>query len=227
MDATVLARHFQLGQRPERAAHFHTRAAEQFFARDDQQGVMRSVEAALACGVGGEALTRLRALQAVVAVWMEQLPRALKLGTPVLRELKAGSRLWCWLVDGLILANAVSGHQEEAARLSTLVLNTSPEPAALAVYVEALSHLGNTLLWSGERQFADTILERIMRVGAQVMDQDGLVRGQMRLLKASSSAPSRPGPGRPATSSPRACTTSSSWARSATPTRCRSPRGCT
>src|SRR5690349_6347555 len=30
-DAMVLAHHYLLGQRPERAAHFHTQAAEQFF----------------------------------------------------------------------------------------------------------------------------------------------------------------------------------------------------
>ncbi|MGZ3460808.1 MAG: ATP-binding protein, partial [Archangium sp.] len=183
-DAMVLARHYQLGGRPERAAHFHTQAAEQFFERNDLQGTTRCADAALACGVSGEALTRLRALQAMVALWMEQVPRALELGTPVLRELKAGSRLWCWLSGGLILGNATYGHQEEADRLSGLLLRTPPEPAAVAAYAEALSLLGSIAGWCGARREAEAILGRILEVGASIMAHDGLVRGWMRLLKS-------------------------------------------
>ncbi|MCY1074603.1 serine/threonine-protein kinase [Archangium lansingense] len=184
-DAMVLARHYQLGLRPERAALFHTRAAEQLFERHDQQGATRCIEAALACGVRGESLARLRALQALVALWMEQVPRALELGTPVLRELKAGNRLWCWLVGGLILGGAAAGHQEEAARLSELLLRTTPEPEALAAYAEALAFLGSVSgTWVGARQQAEAILGRLLEVSTSVMEHDGLVRGWVRLLKS-------------------------------------------
>ncbi|WP_155893134.1 serine/threonine-protein kinase [Cystobacter fuscus] len=183
-DAMVLAHHYQLGQRPERAAHFHTQAAEQFFERHDLQGTMRCADAALACGVSGEVFTRLRALQALVALWMEQLPRALELGTPVLPALKAGSTLWCWLSGGLILANGFSGNQEEAARLGGQLLLTRPEPEAVAVYTEALAELGSTSSWNGGYQGAEAMLGRILEAGADVMAHDAMTRGWVRSLKS-------------------------------------------
>ncbi|HSP77944.1 MAG TPA: AAA family ATPase, partial [Myxococcaceae bacterium] len=67
LDPLELATHYQLGQQPERAGHFYIQAAERLFERHDLPGTLRCVEAALACGVGGEELVRLRALQAVVA----------------------------------------------------------------------------------------------------------------------------------------------------------------
>jgi tetratricopeptide (TPR) repeat protein len=183
-DAMVLAHHYQLGQWPERAAHFHTQAAEQFFERNDLQGTLRCADAALAIGVSGEVFTRLRALQALVALWMEQLPRALELGTPVLPALKAGSQPWCWLSGGLILANGFSGNQEETARLGGLRLRTRPEPKAVAAYAEAISHLGSALSWNGWHQGTEAMLRRILEVGADVMAHDAMTRGWMRLLKS-------------------------------------------
>ncbi|WP_395839740.1 protein kinase [Cystobacter fuscus] len=183
-DATVLAHHYQLGQWPDRAAHFHTLAAEQFYERNDLQGTMRCADAALACGVSGEVFTRPRALQALVALRMEQLPRVLELGTPVLPALKPGSQLWCWLSAGLILANGFSGNQEETDRLGGLLLRTNPGPEAVAVYAEALNQLGATSFWNGEHQRAEAMLERILEVGADVMAHDAMTRGSMRLLKS-------------------------------------------
>ncbi len=51
---------------------------------------MRCVEAALACGVEGGTFARLRALQAVVAFWMDDMPRFLVLGDSVIDQLEVG-----------------------------------------------------------------------------------------------------------------------------------------
>ena len=140
-DPLVLATHHQLGEQPERAASFHTRAAEQLFERHDLLGTMRCVEAALAVGWERESLTRLRALQATAAFWMDQFSRTLELGVPVLAGLKAGSPLWCRLMAGLLLASLHEGQPELGARLIELLLCTAPEPKAIPAYVEAVALL--------------------------------------------------------------------------------------
>ncbi|WP_053066975.1 protein kinase domain-containing protein [Archangium gephyra] len=173
----VLATHHQLGEQPERAAFFYTRAAEQLFERHDLPGTMRCVEAALVCGVGGVPLTRLRALQATAAFWMDQFSRTLELGVPVLPELPAGSPLWCRLMAGLLLASLHEGQPELGGRLIELLLRTTPEPSAIPAYVEAVALLALPLSWFGERQRMAGLLERISQVGAGLTDADPLTRG--------------------------------------------------
>jgi len=182
-DPLVLATHYQLGQQLERAAPFYTRAAEQLFERHDLPGTLRCVEAALSCGVGGEAQTRLRALQTVALIWMNQLPRAVELGGSVVDALKAGSSLWCRLMGGLVTGYHFGGHQEQAARARELLLRTSPEPEATAAYAEALTLLGASDGYAGLRQRAEISLGRIVEVNSALMEQDALVRGWMGMLK--------------------------------------------
>ncbi len=182
-DALVLAAHFQWGQQPERAIHFYTRAAERLFERNDLQGALRCVESALACGVSGEALARLRSLQAIVFFWMAQLPRALELGIPALQGLKAGSLLWCRLIGILILSDTYSRRPELVSSLREVLVHTTPEPEAVESYIEAVVIVECTLIWSGERQNAETQLGRLMEMGAGVMAHSPMARGFMGLLK--------------------------------------------
>lgn len=186
LDAVVLATHFQWGQQPKRAAHFYTQAAERLFERHDLQGTMRCVDAALECGVSGEALVRLRALQAVVLFWMAQLPRALELGVPALAELKAGSPLWCRLIGSLILASSGSARPELSARLSRLLVDTTPEPEAIDAYSEAVALVGLAFIWFGERQKVETLLGRLMEVDADVMARSPMARGVVCFLSGNS-----------------------------------------
>jgi hypothetical protein len=183
-DARVLATHYQLGQQLERAAHFYTQAAERLLAHGAQQETLRCVEAALACGVRGEALSRLHALQAVVAFWLHQIPRALELGLPALAGLKAGSPLWCRLMGGLLVGSGYDKHQEELLRLRELLLRASPERGALASYCEALALLGATVNWTGERQLMDVLLARCMELSSSDMArEDALARGWLCILR--------------------------------------------
>jgi tetratricopeptide (TPR) repeat protein len=182
-DVLMLATHYQLGQQLERAVACYTQAAEQHFEQHDLQGTLRCVEGALTCGVKGEAQIQLRALQAVVLFWMDQMPRAVELGGAVLNALKAGSPLWCRLMGGLVTGYLFGGQQEQAARASELLLRTSPAPEALAAYTEALAVLGSAAVLTGSRQQAESSLGRIVEVGSEVMEHDVLVRGWMSLVK--------------------------------------------
>ncbi|QRO00448.1 protein kinase [Archangium violaceum] len=183
-DPLVLATHYQLGQQLDHAALFYARAAEQLFERHDLQGTMRCVDEALACGVSGEPLVRLRALQSVVCFWRDEFAKLLELGGPVLEGLKAGSPLWCRLVSGLIIANAHDGRHDQVARLSELLLRTNPEPEAVAPYVESIALMGAAAIWSGARQKVEVLLGRLLEVGPEVMARDAVVRGWMGFLKS-------------------------------------------
>jgi hypothetical protein len=181
-DARVLATHYQLGQQLERAAHCYTRAAEQLFERNDLRGAMECAEGSLACGSSGEVSFRMRAIQGMVAYWWDQPLKAQELGGPALSGLKAGSSLWCRSVGWLIMAGAQAGGHEEAFRLCELLLRTTPEPEAIAAYIESIALMGVVVCWSGARQKVEAILHRIQEVGAEAMRHDGMARGWMNLL---------------------------------------------
>jgi tetratricopeptide (TPR) repeat protein len=184
-DARVLATHYQLGQQLERAALCYVRAAEQLFERNDLQGTMWCAERALDCGLSGEPSLRMRALQGVVAFWLDQPSKAIQVGGPAVAGLKAGSPLWCRLVGWLIIASGQEGrHHEETSRLSELLLRTTPMPGATTAYIEAVALLGMVIHWTGARQKAEAILDRILEVGAESMSHDALARGWMRLSKS-------------------------------------------
>ena len=180
VDALVLATHYQLGEMTEPAVRWYARAAEQLFVRNDFQGLARCVEGAVACGASGEALSRLRALQAVAAFWMEEVPRLRELGDSVLSELRAGSALWCRLAGNLLLVSSEQGHGERAAQLSELLLGTTPEPSASAEYIEALVMIQATATQTGDRRQVDALSTRILEVGSAVASHDVRTRAWMR-----------------------------------------------
>jgi len=183
-DALELATHYQLGQQPARAAPLYTQSAERLFEHNDLQGTLRCVEAALECGVSGDALPRLRALEALVSLWREEVPRTLELGGPVLDVLPTGGPLWCWLSGGLILGSTLEGRVEQTRHLSELLLRTDPRPEAVAIYIEALANLSSTLFWAGACQRMAILLERARRVGAASMERQVMARGYLRVMES-------------------------------------------
>jgi hypothetical protein len=84
-----------------------------------------------------------------------------------LNELVAGSRLWCWVIGGLVVAGVYSGQQEAlAARLHEHLLSTAPEPEAHAAYSWAVACLGLAHVLSGARWQAQAVVERLWKMVA-------------------------------------------------------------
>ena len=151
-DPLVLATHQHLGERPERAQHFYTLAAERLLERNDLPGTLRCVEAARTCGEEGRSPVRLRALQAVMAFWSDDALTFMTLGSAVQDELEVGGRLWCWVVGGRVLMNVyIGGSEEEAARHNRLLRGTSPTPEAVGAYTWAVACLGLSFAYAGAR----------------------------------------------------------------------------
>jgi hypothetical protein len=183
-DPRVLAEHASLGQQPERAIHFLTRAAEQHFERHDLPSTIRCVEAALAMGAQGGGLVQLRALQATVAFWLGDFTRLFEMGPGVLAELRPGSRLWYWLSSGLYLGYTTTGGQQQAAALRQALLRTRPEPEARVLCMEALCSMKYMSTYGSTRQESSELMARLVELCAEVapdapMKQaaSGFVRG--------------------------------------------------
>jgi serine/threonine protein kinase/tetratricopeptide (TPR) repeat protein len=190
-DPLVLAEHFQQGHLPERALPCYLRAAEQLFESSDLEGALRCVEAAQACGASGEDLARLRSLQALVAFWRNDFERLYALGPPALEELRAGSRPWCRLMDGLITTSTFLGRPEKTAALNGLLLRTTPAPDAVTRYVEALTSVYFSTLWQCAPGL-ESILARLMEVAGPWLERDAVVRGWVYKARSSQLFDSHP-----------------------------------
>jgi hypothetical protein len=162
----VLAEHARLGQQPERAIHFLTRAAEQHFQRHDLPGALRCVESALALGAQGGERVRLRALQVTVSFWMGDLKTLFERGPEVLAELRPGSRPWYWLWTGLYLGHSYGGSKGQAAALGQQLLRTQPEPEAREMCLEALCAHGGLAVSDIAREESSACLEFLLGLGA-------------------------------------------------------------
>jgi hypothetical protein len=184
-DLLVLAEHAQLGQQPERAAHFFSRSSEQLYGRGDIEGALRCVEAALACGVTGEADTRLRALQASIAFWMDDFARLQELSRRVLPQLEPGSLPWCRLMGSNVIACGYLGERQRMAEIAGQLLHTPPRADALTAYIEAIACVYNLLLMQGEREQLAAFTERMVQVGGPHMDANAIVRGWIYFARAS------------------------------------------
>jgi tetratricopeptide (TPR) repeat protein len=195
-DPQVLAEHSRLGERPERAVHFYTRAAEQLFDRHDVQGMKRCLEAALALAPGEEALVQLRALQATAAFWMDDFATLSELGSAVLPRLKPGTVRWCHLISGLSMGTTHDARKEELLSLCRLLLDCEPEPEARGAYHLSLCFAGSMAWYLGALEEARACFERLERTGQDVIARDGLVRGWRSTVYTFRSLYMTDGPGR-------------------------------
>jgi tetratricopeptide (TPR) repeat protein len=183
-DPLVLAEHSRLGEQPERAIHFYTRAAEQLFDRDDMQGTERCIEAALALAPSGEALVRLRALRATAAFWRNDFATMYTVGRAVQPEMKAGGIWWSKLMGGLSLGCGLSAQTGYLLELCQLLLDTEPEPEARDAYYQALCFMGLMTEYLGAMAENEACLERLERTGSDVIARNGVVRGWRGIVKS-------------------------------------------
>ena len=176
-DKRVLAEHAWLGGQPERALELHVRAAEQQIERGDVPSALRCVETALGREPQGEVRSRLRALRATLAFWMNDQKTLVEVGTAVLPELTPGSALWSNLLCTLIFGAATQGSPAEAlAKMQTLRdAEPQPEPESLRAYCEALCYVSTVFVRGGLRLEATGCLER-----AQALkNEDPALRGYL------------------------------------------------
>lgn len=179
----VLARHYQAGHELAKAVHFFTRAGERLFERHDLKSAQQCLEAALSCEPEGSEFLALRALETAIAFWSEDFDRTFAAGIDILPQLPEGSARWSRVMGSLLLAGAQCGRHAEVARLSQQLLSASPDMAALAIYSEAACFLSAMNTWSGQKQEARSVLERVYTLSANLAAPDLVIQAWTTLVQ--------------------------------------------
>jgi len=176
-DPLVLAEHYQQGQNKQRASYLFGRAAERLLEQQDAAGAQRCLKSALECEPTGVLRVELKAMEAIMAFWLEDFARAYALGRQVRPELTPGSVTWGRIMGALMLMAAQSGRPADMMFLAQIFLSTTPAANAVSFYIQAASYLSVMHSWYGQPAQASTVLERMAQVGSAVARQDGMARG--------------------------------------------------
>jgi serine/threonine protein kinase/tetratricopeptide (TPR) repeat protein len=176
-DPLVLAEHYQRGGDAKSAANLYARAAGALVDRHDLEGARRCHEAGMACGASGQALVDLRATEAAIAFWSNDLVRSVAAGSRVLEGLCVGSHAWFRLMGILISASAQLGKQDYLTELFEMLVQAETNERVMPAYSESLSFLCNMSSWTGQRARAASLLARMDSLSERIAEDDWVSRG--------------------------------------------------
>jgi tetratricopeptide (TPR) repeat protein len=147
-----LGEHHFRGGDPSRAQDWFHHAAVDALRGNHFAGVASSVERAVRCGAQGEALGRLRRLQAEASRWAGQAAEALRLGQEALALLPPGTGAWFEAAGEVAVA---AGHRSDTVALEAVgrALMEAPGPVTTARVVAAVR-----LLFTGRLELAASLL---------------------------------------------------------------------
>ena len=174
-DPLVLAQHFELGGKPERAVQWYRDAAERALSGNDFTGAVERAERAIQLGAGGEMLGELSAICAEAHSWRGEYEPAERWALAAMEALPEGSERWYAVVALLSLASERLGHHERLVALHE-VLGTrwSPE-IATGPQVAAMAQLARQMLFIGAHDRALSLLGKVELVADRFEDSPGVI----------------------------------------------------
>jgi hypothetical protein len=180
----VLAQHYDLGQKPEKAAAFYLRAGLQSFECYDLDEVLVRAGRGLACAAPGQTMGELRTLLAMAHCWRSELPAAFVHVMACHRQLSPGSRGECAALFHGMWAALVTNQEPEFAALATGLCEFEPALPEAVRDLVLWGSLGASLLTSYcRRKLAGTLLARAESTlaGAPQLAQANDLRGALRM----------------------------------------------
>ncbi len=176
-DAAVVADHHERGGDRSRAASAYGRAAEHALERNANETTLRHVERAVACGADGELLGTVRAHEALAQFLLGKPQLSFPPATEALRTLRPGSLAWTRAMFGGCLSAGFGPPEWQAQfpAMAAQLFAVDPEPDAVAVYVEAVSHTISTVAAVIPAPFAP-VIERIAALCDRAAARDPAVR---------------------------------------------------
>jgi tetratricopeptide (TPR) repeat protein len=179
----ALARHFELGGEPARAAGWCAVAAERSLEGDDFAGILAWADRGIALGASGQLLGTLRLLGAEAYRWQGDHEGALAAAQQAMRELPAGSAHWYFAVGQAAL---VSGNIGDHERLLEVFheLCAAAVPPLSAPHVIALSRVALQLLQAGLHEVAELAFDALMSVDDDVIRRDPEVSASIHRARA-------------------------------------------
>lgn len=182
-DPVVLAQHYELGARPQRAFAWYERAASQALEGNDFQAVHERCARGLECASKPAGRGRLLVMRAQACRWQGQHDDTLTFALAAMRELSPGSTQWLFAAG---LAATSAGNTNNATILLDLARSlreVSPTAKAIGAYLIALSRAGDRLLMMGHYEEAEQLVERLGQLSTHRASREPSVAGWIRRMR--------------------------------------------
>jgi tetratricopeptide (TPR) repeat protein len=179
LEAGILAEHFVRGDRAERAARCFLRAAEQALEHNQLDDTLRLAERAIACGVSGQELGALGAVQAAASFWLGDYAAAERHGSHAIEHVPEGEATWFRVVGTLIAAAGRVGNTEACDRWVSRVSRAAAVPGAEVDELVCLCRGAFQMLFRGQVELARTAIACITEKAARAPRLDPLTAAQI------------------------------------------------
>lgn len=180
-DALVLAGHFELGGKNQRAATHCLHAAERAYRAGDDDVAIRRAERGLSLEPDSATYVGLLGIVTETRLWRNQLDEASLSGAKLTRVAPPGSAPW---VRGALAQFTYAmdhGHVEEALGLLDVIRSIDPAPEVLATVSLALAMATVILLTGGRVDLVEPIQKRLESIVRPMADRDPIARAYWHL----------------------------------------------
>ena len=160
-DPMVLAEHYRLGGRPERAAVHFARAGYLALATSDLQGALDRVTRAVECGARGELLGTLRSIEAWAHLWQGNFQPAYRAMQEALTLLPAGSSGWVSVQGAAVAALGFDGQHERLGEHIALLAETPFLRGAEKAFLEPAMIAATFAAILGKGTIVGRLIERL------------------------------------------------------------------
>jgi eukaryotic-like serine/threonine-protein kinase len=180
-DPAVLAEHAYQGKALARAARFSVEAGQRALSSFDLDAAERHARRAIECGVAGEQLGAVRAIQAWAANFRLDLLGAYSHALEALEVLRPGSFWWSKTAAICFHSFLMLRRLEHADAIIPAFLALDPDPDASLAYLESGAILAIFFAISGARRACAQVIDRLTQVAAGVDPRD---RGNLLIATA-------------------------------------------
>ena len=164
----VLAEHAYQGKALDLAARFHIEAGQRALSSFDLDAAERHARRAIECGVRGEQLGAVRAIQAWLANFRLDLEAGHAYALEALEILKPGSFWWTRSAYIGFFSFFLLSRLEHADHLIRAFLESAPDPDTRLAYLDAGSGLAVFLCAAGARRACNRLIDRLSQIAADV-----------------------------------------------------------
>lgn len=175
-DALVLASHFERGGVPERAWPHYARAAAAALEAGDFRGAIARADSAIACGISGVELGRLKIVCAEAHRWLAESQNAIDAAARAMELLPAGSDDYFRASAEVVFGIARRGDFPEVILTASLLRPYLKGKVSTALAI-ASARVVTALLRAGEVAVADGILATVS--AAEGPMRDPVVRAEV------------------------------------------------
>jgi hypothetical protein len=168
----VLAEHAYQGKALDLAARFYIEAGQRALSSFDLEAAERHARHAIECGVRGEQLGAVRAIQAWLANFRLDLQTGHTYALQALEILKPGSFWWTKTAEIGFFSFFMLSRLEPADHLIRAFLESEPDPDTRLAYLDSGAVLAIFLCTAGARRACNRLIDRLSQLAAEVDVRD-------------------------------------------------------